>query len=118
MTPDIDIIVTGIRSTVTDVLGTDIALLRGYSEAKARAIAEFTALLARGHAAGEISATRLDRERDELARMVARFVRNIAALAVTTMERLITRVLDFLTSSIGLAARGIGMPASFSGLAV
>ena len=48
LTSDIGLVVTGI-------LNTDLALLLGYSQAKARAIASFTVLLAEGYASGSIS---------------------------------------------------------------
>ena len=43
-----DALTSEIGLVVTGILNTDLALLRGYSQAKARAIASFTVLLAEG----------------------------------------------------------------------
>lgn len=97
-------IVTEIGRTVASVAQTDLALLHGYSRAKARAIAGYTLLIGEAHAAGQLSEADLAEEMEELDRMLARFVRNIEALASTLIERLLTavagvlrRVLDIYT---------------------
>ena len=89
MARDFDQLTAGIGLAVRNIVSTDLALLRGYSQAKARAIASFTLLLGEGYAAGSISGAQMTREMEELERMVVRFVRNIQALAITTIERLL-----------------------------
>ena len=93
---------------VTSILGTDLALLRGYSQAKARAIASFTLLLGEGYAAGSISEEQMAQEMEELERMVVRFVRNIQALATTTIERLLRGIGDLLMATLSQVT---GLPA-------
>ncbi len=98
----------------TRIVRTDLALLAGYSQAKAQAIARFTVALGEGYAAGSITEPELEREKEELERMVIRFVRNIQALATVTIERLITGVADVLTAALrrmtGLPALTLGAP--------
>jgi hypothetical protein len=104
MAQNFDELTAEIGLVVSGILKTDLALLRGYSQAKARAIASFTLLLGEAYAAGGMSDDQMKRETEELERMVVRFVRNIQALATTTIERvlhgvgaLLMRVLAGLT---------------------
>jgi hypothetical protein len=99
MTQNYDTLTSQIGSVVSGILVTDLALLRGYSQAKARAIASFTLLLADGYANGSISGEQMADETAELERMVVRFVRNIQALAVTTIERLLRGIGDLLLAT-------------------
>lgn len=85
---------------VTRILRADLALLAGYSQAKAQAIARFTVALGEGYAAGTMSEAELGREKEELERMVIRFVRNIQALATITIERLIHGISEVLSMSL------------------
>lgn len=89
-----------IGRVVTTIAQTDLALLRGYSQAKARAIARYTLLLGKGYASGSISEAQMAEEKDELERMVVRFVRNIQALATTTIERILRGIGSVLTSAL------------------
>ena len=100
MARDFDTLTAGIGLTVTSIVSTDLALLRGYSQAKARAIASFTLLLGEGYAAGSISEEQMTREMEELERMVVRFVRNIQALATTTIERLLRGIGNLLMATL------------------
>lgn len=109
MTPSLDTLSSDIGQTVSRIIGTDLALLRGYSEAKARSIAHFTLLMGEAYAAGEITAGQLEREQGELARMVARFVRNLGALVSTTAERLTGQIMGLLTGTIGMLAGAAGL---------
>ncbi len=100
MAQEFDTLTAGIGLAVTRIVETDLALLRGYSQAKARAIASFTLLLGEGYAAGTISEEQMTQEMDELERMVIRFVRNIQALATTTVERLLRGIGDLLMATL------------------
>ncbi len=100
MARDFDHLTAGIGLTVTKIVETDLALLRGYSQAKARAIASFTLLLGEGYAAGSISEEQMTQEMNELERMVVRFVRNLQALATTTVERLLRGIGDLLMATL------------------
>jgi hypothetical protein len=93
---------------VTNIVETDLALLRGYSQAKVRAIASFTLLLGEGYAVGSISDQQMGLEMEELERMVVRFVRNIQALATTTIERLLRGIGDLLMAALSQVT---GLPA-------
>jgi hypothetical protein len=108
MARNFDQLTAGIGATVSSIVSTDLALLRGYSRAKARAIASFTLLLGEGYAAGSISEEQMAREMEELERMVVRFVRNIQALATTTIERLLRGIGDLLMAAL---SRVTGLPA-------
>jgi hypothetical protein len=70
MAQKLDALTSEIGLVVTSILSTDLALLRGYSQAKARAIASFTLLLAEGYASGSISSEQIAEETVELERMV------------------------------------------------
>ena len=100
MAQDFDQLTAGIGAAVSTILSTDLALLRGYSRAKARAIASFTELLGEGYASGSISDEQMAQEMEELERMVVRFVRNIRALATTTIERLLRGIGDLLMAAL------------------
>lgn len=110
MAQTFDELTAEIGLVVSGILKTDLALLRGYSQAKARSIASFTLLLGEAYAAGGMSDEQMQRESAELERMVVRFVRNIQALVTTTIERvlqgigaLLMRVLAGLTGLTPLA---------------
>lgn len=100
MSSELDQLAARIGETVSAILATDLALLRGYSQAKARAIASFTLLLGEGFAAGTVSEAQMRDEMEELQRMAARFVRNIQALAATTAERVLGAVLGVLLATL------------------
>lgn len=108
MAQNFDALTSEIGLVVTSILNTDLALLRGYSEAKARAIASFTTLLAEGYAGGSISSEQMTDETAELERMVVRFVRNIRALAITTIERLLRGIGALLMATLSQVT---GLPA-------
>jgi hypothetical protein len=108
MAQNFDALTSEIGLVVTSILNTDLALLRGYSQAKARAIAGFTLLLAEGHASGSISGEQLADEMTELERMVVRFVRNIQALAITAIERLLRGIGNLLMATLSQVT---GLPA-------
>ncbi len=108
MTKTIDNLTAEIGLVVGQILETDLALLKGYSQAKARAIASFTLILGRAHAAGTLSRAQLEDEAAELERMVVRFVRNIQALATTTVERLLGGISQLL---MGVIRQLTGIPA-------
>ena len=95
MAQDFDQLTAGIGLAVSNIVSTDLALLRGYSQAKARAIAS-----GEGYAAGSISEEQMTQEMEELERMVVRFVRNIQALATTTVERLLRGIGDLLMATL------------------
>lgn len=100
----------------TRILRADLALLAGYSQAKASAIARFTLALGEGYASGSITGAELEREKEELERMVIRFVRNIQALATVTIERLIHGITEALSLTLrqltGLPGFTLGPPPS------
>jgi hypothetical protein len=107
---DVDDLLDNIVQAMTDVVNTDVKLLRGYSEVKARSIARFTKLIAEGYASGEIDKEELEMELDELDGMVERFIRNMKALVNTTIERLVHAVTSTLYAAIALAATAAGVP--------
>lgn len=115
MARNFDALTAEIGLVVSNILKTDLALLRGYSQAKARAIASFTLILGEGYAVGKIGDAQLQSELEELDRMVTRFVRNLQALATTTIERLLRGIgsllMTTLTTMIGLPALNLAAPA-------
>jgi len=115
MAQSIDTLAAEIGRTVSRILKTDIALLRGYSQAKARAIARFTTLIGEARAAGTLDAGQMKAEMEELERMVVRFVRNIRALATTAAESVLAGLarllLDRLRALTGIVDLGALIPA-------
>jgi hypothetical protein len=107
MAQKFDTLTAEIGLAVTRIVETDLALLRGYSRAKARAIASFTVLLGEGYATGRVSDEQMTMEMVELERMVVRFVRNMQALATTTVERLLRSIGAVLSATL---QRVIGLP--------
>ncbi|MGO1118142.1 hypothetical protein ACTL6U_05535 [Rhodovibrionaceae bacterium A322] len=108
--PNVDQILNDLTESMTAILSTDVKLLRGYSQTKAKTIARFTRLIAEGVAEGEISPAELEDELDELDFMIERFVRNMKALALTTIERLIKVVTGSLYGIVKGAATAAGVP--------
>jgi hypothetical protein len=108
MAQKLDALTSEIDLVVTSILSTDLTLLRGYSQAKGRAIASFTLLLAEGYASGSISSEQIAEETVELERMVVRFVHNIQALAITTIERRLRGIGNLLIATLSQVT---GLPA-------
>lgn len=107
---DLDSLLDSILSSMTDIIGKDVKLLRGYSRSKAKSIARFTKLVGEGYASGEIDAAELEAELEEIDLMVDRFVRNLRALAHVTIERLVMAVTGALYGAIRAAATAGGVP--------
>ena len=107
MAQNFDTLTAEIGLAVTRIVKTDLALLRGYSQAKARAIASFTVLLGEGYATGRVGEEQMTLEMVELERMVVRFVRNMQALATTTVERLLRSIGEVLSATL---QRAVGLP--------
>jgi hypothetical protein len=107
---DLDALLDAIRASMTEIVGKDVRLLRGYSAAKARAIARFTKLVGEGYAQGEIDEAELEAELEEIDRMTDRFVRNLRALARVTIERLVKAVTGHLYGAVRAAALAAGAP--------
>lgn len=101
-----------IGAAVTGVLGRDVTLLRGYSQAKAGAIAGYTLMLGEALATGAVGADDLAEEMTEIDRMVARFVRNIEAIATTAIDRVIRAVGTVLMRVIDAALGRSGLTLS------
>ncbi len=114
MTKELDQLTARIGETVSGMLRTDLALLRGYSQAKARSIASFTLLIGEAYAAGSLSEAQMQEEMAELQRMTARFIRNIRALASTMAERVVGAVVGVLLATLrqltGLPALAMPVP--------
>jgi len=100
MAQDFETLAAEIGQVVSGIVNTDLTLLRGYSQAKARAIASFTSLLGQAYAEGRMSEEQMKREMEELERMVLRFVRNIQALATTTIERVLRGIGALLLTAL------------------
>ena len=66
MAQDFDKLTAEIGLVISGILKTDLALLRGYSQAKARAIASFTMLLGQAYAEGRMPEDHLKREMAEV----------------------------------------------------
>lgn len=115
-TIDVGNLVSDVTQAMTDILQKDVKLLSGYSQSKAQTIARFTKLIGEGYANGEIDEEQIKDELEELNMMVERYVRNLQALANTTIERLIKAVTSTLYGAISIAAgaAGVSLP-SFDG---
>jgi hypothetical protein len=109
-TIDVGQLMQDMATTMTTILKTDVTLLRGYSQAKAKSIARVSKLVAEGYASGEIDQSEFEMELDEVDFMIERFVRNLGALANTTIERVINALTGAIYGAIKLVAAGAGVP--------
>ena len=109
-TIDVGQLMQDMATTMTTILKTDVTLLRGYSQAKAKSIARVSKLVAEGYASGEIDQAELEMELDEVDFMIERFVRNLGALANTKIERFINALTGAICGAIKLVAAGAGVP--------
>ncbi len=112
MNDTINQITVEIADMLSRVLGTDAMLASGYSTVKARAIAQYALLTGEAYAAGDLDEAAFQEEMRELDRMAERFVRNIRALAHTSIERAFQVVSEILRRVAGVSAlsQGIAPP--------
>ena len=109
MALDVDAVVTAIKDAASNILNTDIATFKGFSERQAKTMAQQAKLVATGIATGEITAETQDFFLDGLKDMALSFANTLAGLVVVTIEKIWNAVVGVLWNAISDAA-GIALP--------
>ena len=106
---DISKLMEDIKSAATEVLDKDVTTLRGFSERQIKAMAQQSALLAKGIAAGEITEETREFFLDSLEDMALNFAKTLRGLLMVTIEKVWNAVVGVLWKSIE-AVTGIALP--------
>lgn len=116
MTLDIDDVVTRMGLALKDAAGAELPLVRGYAEAKARAVTHYADLIADAYAKGVLDDAEMQRELQEIEHMTRRFARNLKGVAGVTAERAARAALGVLFGAMraGLSFAGSPMPAALT----
>lgn len=116
MTLDADDVIRRLHLALREVAGADIPLLNRYTEAKARAVAQYAALIADAYASGALGDDDMRREIDEIEHMTRRFTRNLKGFAGVTAERAARAAVGVLIGSLraGLSFAGRPLPAGIA----
>jgi hypothetical protein len=112
MTLDIDDVVGRMSLALREALGADLPILRGYAQAKARAVAQYAKLIADAYAAGQIDDGEMKRDLDEIEHMTRRFARGFRGVAGATAERAARDAVAALFGALraGLSFAGAPLP--------
>ncbi len=118
MTLDIDEVVTRMGLALRDAAGADLPIVRGYAEAKARAVTQYADLIADAYAKGVLDDDEMKREMEEIEHMTRRFARNLKGVAGVTAERAARAALGVLFGAMraGLSLSGSPMPSALTEL--
>jgi len=106
---DISKLMEDIKSAASEVLDKDVTMLRGFSERQIKAIAQQSALLAKGIAAGEITEETREFFLDSLEDMALNFAKTLRGLLMVTVEKVWNAVVGVIWKSIQ-AVTGIALP--------
>jgi len=106
---DISELMEDIKSAASEVLDKDVTMLRGFSERQIKAIAQQSALLAKGIAAGEITEETREFFLDSLEDMALNFAKTLRGLLMVTVEKVWNAVVGVIWKSIQ-AVTGIALP--------
>lgn len=106
---DLDQLVADMKSAATDVLGADVASMRGFSERQLAAIAKQAEFVAIGIATQQISPDMQDFFLDSLEDMALNFVKTLRGLLMVTVERVWNAVVGVIWKSISSFAN-ISLP--------
>ena len=98
-----------IKSAATEVLNKDVTTLRGFSERQIKAMAQQTALLAKGVASGEVTEDTREFFLDSLEDMALNFAKTLRGLLMVTIEKVLNAVVGVIWKSIE-AVTGIALP--------
>ena len=111
MTSNIDIsaLISGMKDAASQVLGTDITTLRGFSDGQIKAIALQARLVASGIANGEITEETREFFLDGLEDMALNFVKTLRGLLMVTVEKVWNAVVGVIWKTIE-SATGITLP--------
>ena len=110
MTLDIDDVVTRMNLALKDVAGADVPLVRGYADAKARAVTQYADLIADAYAKGVLDDVEMQRELVEIEHMTRRFARNLKGLAGVTAGRAAKAAVGVLFGAMRAALSFSGSP--------
>jgi hypothetical protein len=106
---DVNAVVTAIRDAASNILNTDVAAFKGFSERQVQAIAQQAKLVAAGIATGQITDETRDFFLDGLKDMALSFANTLAGLVAVTIEKIWNAVVGVLWKAISDAA-GIALP--------
>ena len=113
MVLNIDDVVGRMTLALKGAVGADVPVVRGYAEAKARAVTQYADLIASAYAAGAIDDETMKRELAEIEHMTRRFTQTIRGLAGASAEKAAREVVAVLFGAIrlGLGLAGSPLPA-------
>jgi hypothetical protein len=109
MALDVDAVVTAIKDAASNVLNTDVATFKGFSERQVKAIAQQAKLVSTGIATGQITDETREFFLDGLKDMALNFARTLVGLVIVTIEKVWNAVVGVLWDAISDAA-GIALP--------
>lgn len=107
MAIDIESLVAEMKGAATQILGDDIASIRGFSERQMRAIAQQAKFVEQGIINGQITEETRDFFLDNLKDLVRGFVRTLQGLVIVTMEKLWNAIVGVIWRAIKAATNAI-----------
>lgn len=97
---DLNQVVADIKTAATGILNADVETFRGFSERQVQAIAQQTALVATGIAAGQITAATREFFLDNLEDMALSFAKTLRGLLMVTIEKVWNAVVAVIWKAI------------------
>ena len=97
---DLDEVVAGIKTVVSDILQTDVTAWRGFSERQVRAMAKQAAWVAEATSKGELDDDMRNFFLDSLEDMARNFAHTLRGLLVITIEKIWNAVVNVLWGAI------------------
>jgi hypothetical protein len=96
-------LISDIKNAATSQLGTDVTLLRGYSEQQLGAIAQQSDMVAGGLIDGSITSSTQDYFLDSIEEMVKSFLNTLAGLISVMIEEMWNAIVKVIWSAINTA---------------
>ncbi len=109
MALDIDQLMTDMTTAATQVLGSDVTTLRGFSDRQMKAIAQQAAFIEAGIISGQITDETKEFFLDSLENMVLSFVQTLRGLLTATIEKVWNTIVLVIWKAIATVA-GITLP--------
>jgi hypothetical protein len=110
VTLNVDDVIARLQFDLRETLTADLRLLSPEAEGRARALAEYAALIADAYAAGRIGEEDMARELDAIADMTRRFARGLRGLTGGGAERVARGALRTLFANLRAALSLAGHP--------
>ncbi len=111
-TINVDQLVNDIKAAASQIIETDIATVKGFSERQLKAIAQQTALVAGGIANGQISEDTREFFLDSIEKMTENFLETLQGLLWLTVEKIWNAVIGVIWKAINgaITATGLVLP--------